>query len=820
VLLNALSYVARGWRVFPCHSIRPEGGCTCGKDHPKPGKHPRTRHGCTEATTDSEVIRSWWERWPDSNVGIATGPESNLAVVDIDPRHAGDETFRGLELKYAAVPDTIEVKTGSPGRHIYFLYPAGRRWKSAEATLGVGVDTKGIGGYVIAPPSLHESGRAYEWDAACHPDETPLVAPPEWLLDLVDPQPGVTASVPAVPGIEDGAADELAPKLLRWAIRRVDRGRSRNRTGFDLAVQARDNGFTRDGARALLAELVARCGNAGDHPYTLAEAEASLGQAFGRPARAPWVRTAAAPSSPAAPSSEPEDPSIGHRLTDLGNAERFARQHRDDIRYAYLWESWLTWDGTRWALDQTDESIRRAKDTVRAIYGEAQGAPSELARRAVSAHAAKSESAGRIDAMLRLARAEPGIGILPERLDANPWVLNVANGVLDLRSSSLGPHERTALCAKLVPVEYDPGASCPLWEAFLDRIMAGRADLIGFLQRAAGYSLTGSTREQCLFVLHGLGANGKSTFLDTLRLLLGDYAEQTDPKTFQEKKGDSISNDIARLKGARLVAASETESGGRLAESLVKQMTGGEPLTARFLHKEFFTFRPEFKVFLATNHKPVIRGTDNAIWRRIRLVPFDVTIPPAERDKDLLEKLRAELPGILAWAVRGCAAWLSGGLAEPESVTGATSDYRDEMDVLGPFFNEECHFDRRAETSAAELYAAYARWCDRSHEEPMRQRSFGMSLTERGLTRHKDGRGLYRWRGVGLGKQPVHVGTDDTDQSDRVLGFSSRFFSRADNLVSRSESSVSSVLCPDCGGAEFRASGSGKALCVKCWGAA
>ncbi len=357
--------------------------------------------------------------------------------------------------------------------------------------------------------------------------------------------------------------------------------------------------------------------------------------------------------------------------------------------------------------------------------------------------------------------------------------------------------------------------------------MSGDAELVTFLQRAAGYSLTGSTREQCLFVLYGTGANGKSSLLDTLRLLLGDYAQQTESKTFTEKKQDSISNDIARLKGARLVAASETESGGRLAESLVKQMTGGEPLTARFLHQEFFEFRPEFKVWLGTNHKPVIKGSDNAIWRRIRLIPFDVTIPPAERDKDLLFKLREELPGILAWAVRGCADWLRNGLSEPESVMSATSAYRDEMDVLGPFFSECCHFTHIAKTSASELYRAYGGWVERFGEKPMSQRSFGMSLSERGLSRSKNSAGLVFWSGIGLGKEDyggteeestkIHFARIPGDPRPPISGETPPEGQNPPFLRTSSGEGFSDP-CPRCHGLEFRASKTGRPICVGCWG--
>ena len=297
---------------------------------------------------------------------------------------------------------------------------------------------------------------------------------------------------------------------------------------------------------------------------------------------------------------------------------------------------------------------------------------------------------------------------------------------------------------------YDEGAEAPTWLAFLDRIMAGDRELIDFLQRAIGYSLTGDTREHCLFILYGTGRNGKSTKLETLRALLGDYAMQTPAETLLVKRENAIPNDIARLRGGRFVAASESEDGKWLAESLVKQLSGGDTLSARFMRGEWFDFLPTFKTWLATNHKPVIRGTDVAIWSRIRLVPFDVRIPDAEQDKGLGARLRAELPGILRWAVAGCLAWQRDGLGAPAGVRRATDRYREEMDVLAGFLADRCLVAPTAQASAAGLYKAYTEWCEASGEKPLSQRALGPRLLERGFAAHKGTGGQRLWRGVGV----------------------------------------------------------------------
>ena len=291
-----------------------------------------------------------------------------------------------------------------------------------------------------------------------------------------------------------------------------------------------------------------------------------------------------------------------------------------------------------------------------------------------------------------------------------------------------------------MPIDFDPDAECPIFLAFLERVMAGNCALIAFLQRAVGYSLTGLTGEQVLFLLYGLGANGKSTLLEILRALLGDYAQQTEFSTFLVRKQDGVRNDLARLRGARFVSAVEMEGERRLSEALVKQLTGGDTISARFLFSEFFEFLPAFKLWLAANHKPEIRGTDHAMWRRVRLIPFTVTIPDDAQDKSLPAKLRAELPGILAWAVRGCLQWQANGLDAPDEVTRATEDYRAEMDVLGDFLAERCIDESGTHVLAADLYGAYRLWSEQNGAEAISGVAFARRLTERGFTRVRVGK--------------------------------------------------------------------------------
>ena len=448
---------------------------------------------------------------------------------------------------------------------------------------------------------------------------------------------------------------------------------------------------------------------------------------------------------------DPESPLLALNRTDAGNAERFRDHMGDGFRYCHPWGSWLSFDGVRWTRDASGEAMRSAIATLRATAAEAACVPDEKYRDRLLKHALDSESSARIAALLTIAQSL--LPIAPEKLDGSTDLLNVTNGTVDLQTGDLRPHDSAHYLTRLAPVEFDPSSTCPLWEAFLERIMGGNQRLISFLQRAVGYSLTGHTTEQVLLLLYGTGANGKSTFLEILRLLLGDYATIADFTTFLKRDSEGARNDLARLVGTRFVSAVEAEAGKPLAEALVKQLTGGDTITARFLFKEFFDFKPQFKIWLAANHKPAIRGSDHGIWRRIRLVPFTVTIPDHEQDRQLPQKLAEELPGILAWAVRGCMAWRTEGLGIPEEVRAATDSYRDEMDLFGGFLEESCVAGADASITAKNLYAAYTSWCEANGEKVRSQKALAGSLRERGFENGRLAKGVRCWHGLRLRRE-------------------------------------------------------------------
>lgn len=430
-------------------------------------------------------------------------------------------------------------------------------------------------------------------------------------------------------------------------------------------------------------------------------------------------------------------------FTDVGNADRFVMLFGELVRYCHDFKKWLIWDGQRWCFDETGQIIELAKVIPAAIQFEATRAQGQEIGNKLSKHAHATGQQKRIVALLDLAKSKAPVSITSGVLDQRPMLLAVRNGVIDLATGRLRDPLPSDLLTKRAGTVYNPQARCPEWLMFLARIMGNDNDILSFLQRAVGYSLTGQTLEQCLFFLYGSGANGKTTLLNTVEALLGDYATQCQADSLMVKTSTSAANnDIARLRGARLVASSEIEDGSRLAESLVKQLTGQDVVTARFLYGEHFQFRPEFKLWIAGNHKPMIRGDDYAIWRRIMLLPFTVSIPPEEQDHKLSGKLLMELPGILNWALEGCLEWQQSRLKPPSKVVVAVEDYKTEMDVIQTWLDESCQRTVGAKTKASTLYMSYKSWAFVSGHHPMSATKFGLKLTDRGFRKEKSREGI------------------------------------------------------------------------------
>lgn len=713
------------------------------------------------ALSTAAAIRAWLaERgWPAPIMADSGNGAHLLYRVDFPNTPEATETFSRALKALARDFDSTEV-TIDPSVH-----NASRIWK-LYGTMARKGDS--------IPDRPHRWARILE-----HPDTVELV-PCKLVSDLaVTFQPPATTLAESTPSAQgDGLTGRVRAYLA--ATPGAVSGQNGDSTTYRVACQVVcDFGLPIPDALPLMMEWNRKC----VPPWTEEDILAKLKSAkqsgkhpVGNKVVDIKTRKPAEPRESAQSASAPVDEADARARynpgqdTDLGNADRLIRLVGKNIRYT-VDRGWLVWDGRRWKADQIAVRELYQTSVIPEIYREicaAANAHNPHLVKTLASWAKRAESNSRVDAAMSMACSKPDIYVKQGSFDANKWLFNVQNGTIDLRTGMLAAHNQTDLITRISPATYDPGAKCPLWLKFLNRIFDNNQTLIAFLQTTIGYSLTGSTEEQIMMIAWGTGKNGKSVCLDTISDLMGDYATETPAETLMIKRADSSnSNDVARLAGARFVSANETEEGQRLAEAKVKGMTGGDTLTARFLHREFFEFKPEFKIWMRTNHKPQIRGTDEGIWRRLRLIPFNVTIPEAERDPKLTEKLRAEMSGILNWALEGCLMWQKNGLKTPPEVMAATTEYRKTQDILAAFLSDCCVIGKYYNVTFSDLYKEYEKWCDDNGEKPLSNRKFSMILDERGLSNHRGTAGARVRYGLRLRNDtdpPPEQVTEVTDQ--------------------------------------------------------
>lgn len=427
-------------------------------------------------------------------------------------------------------------------------------------------------------------------------------------------------------------------------------------------------------------------------------------------------------------------------LTELGNAERLVAEHGDDLRYCDAM-GWLAYTGVYWEVDVSGEVTRRMIKTVRAIQAsarklekEAANAKDDETKKRMLDKAQKTrqwgfscETNGRIESSIKLARSLPGVYVSNESLDKDHFKLNVLNGTLDLTTGKLHPHERADLITKCCRVAYQKGATAPEFDKFLSRIQPD-PDLRGYIQRAMGYSLTGDVSQQCFYFCWGDGSNGKSTLLNLILQMVAGYGIQAPPDMLLQSATERVRDDLAALQGKRYVITIEVAKGQTLAEGVVKQLTGGDNIRARFLYKNSMEFAPSWKIWLAANHRPVVTSNDHGIWRRVKLIPFTQKIAECEKDYELPAKLQRELPGILNWCLAGLEDYLAWGMQEPKAVSLITEEYRQESDWLGQFLGEKCYEGANAKVPATQLYDAYVAWSERRKERVRSMTTFGRDM--------------------------------------------------------------------------------------------
>lgn len=448
-------------------------------------------------------------------------------------------------------------------------------------------------------------------------------------------------------------------------------------------------------------------------------------------------------------------------LTDMGNAERIAFHYGKIIRFSHEIGHWFIWNDKRWVMDAQKYIMVITKEVVRWIYHEAADEENDHLRRDIVQHAKKSQSRQALLNMIDLAKTEPGIPISPEQLDSDPMLFNVENGTIDLRTGELLPHNKNQYLTKIAPVTYDPTAMAPLWESFLREIFGNNIELIRFIQRCIGYFLTGITKERMVFIWYGIGRNGKSVLLKIVLSLLGkDYGATLATQTLMAKKQDGPRNDLAALRGKRLAAASESEEGDRLAVGLIKQATGGECINSRFLFREFFEYDPQYKLILVTNHPPVVTDTNEGIWDRIVLLPFEVRIPLEKVNKDLTEQLKKEMPGILNWAIKGCLDWQKEGINPPESIRLATNAYRRDMDPVARFIEECCIVGEGLSALGGKLYEKFKSFAAYNSEFVLSNNKFAETMREKEFAKRKVEKGIMYFN-IGLKPELQDESGDD-----------------------------------------------------------
>lgn len=668
---------------------------------------------------------------PHLNIGVVLGAASgNLVDADLDCPEA-------LILAESFLPPTESVfgRRSKPRSHRLYRSSEdpGATKRFGTKSDGTLVEFRANGGQTVMPGSTHESGEPVEWET----DGKPQHVNADELLKAIAELAAACLLVRLYPGA--GARHDFALALagalfnMGFAVERVEL-----MIGAIAAAAADEEADDRvRGVRDTHAKQAA--GRETTGWPTLATI---IGEDAVKAMRS-WLGAEDARASTVKSLEE----------TDMANAKRLVSRRGEGLRYVPTRDCFVHWTGTHWSNDDGMFIEKWAKETAASILAEIPTLATKRQRANRLAWAEKSQSRSRIEATIKLARSEPGIPVSEAEFDVDPLLLNVANGILDLRTGTLRPHDPKAMLSKLVNIPFDRRATCPRFVHFLGEIFDGNKQLIGFVQRAAGYCLSGDASERAFFILHGAGANGKSTLLDVFRLALGGYSRTTPAQTFLARRHDgSPRNDLAALRGTRLVLASEVNENRRLDVALVKAVTGGtDRIAARFLYGEFFEFFVTFKVWLAVNHRPVIDETSDAIWDRIYLIPFNVTIPVERRDRGLPAALQQEAPGILAWMVDGFLRWQKEGLNPPEEVRAARAHYRAESDVVGEFIDECCTVGPLRSADATPLYKAFTEWCDRVGREAVSQTKFGRCLSEKSFQKSRSStNGRSQWLGLGV----------------------------------------------------------------------
>lgn len=733
----ALKYAALGLAVFPCRN-----------------KIPVTPKGFYDATTDEVQIRLWWdvaEAQEVHGIAIATGSKFGIAALDIDPRNGGDDSLDGLRKDGIELGATPLCLTGGGGKHYYFSIPRGVEFKGRSA-IRPGIDLKADGGYCVAPPSPHASGKPYLWELSSAIGDIPLAPIPEALRLLLVQDKAVLPGSDAKPKLSRALPDEYAQGT---------------RHGFLLSAlgSMRRKNFSQPAALAAIREENRiKC----KPPFTEPEIITLTADVFKRWQAQESVKIGVAVAEAI---KVPQDDG----LTDMGNSNRFVEKFGDVLRYCFAIKSWVCYDDKRWVLSAQGDAERAAQTVAKDLHAEARALQAEAQRaakdnraddqekltrraQAVGAWAKKSESAGRVAAILSLAQSQ--VEIDENIFDQKPMLLNFTNGTVDLATGMLLPHCKTDYITMMIAFDYDPDAKCPYFDYFRLSIMGGDTSKADALLRCLGYTITGLVKEQVMFCCYGpTSANGKSKLFDAIRGMLGDYACSAPDGMMEEQNFEKHPTQLAVLKNKRFVSTIETGQGKRMAENLVKKLTGGDIITSRKMFCDFTEHAPTHKLWLASNFRLKI-NLDPAVLRRIVEFPFEVHFwdakkgesgPEHLRQDPLCEdKLKAEYQGIAAALVRGCLEYQRIGLALPNDILQAIEDYKAEMDQVGEWIEECCSRIQGAHTSGTDMFRSFALWAERNKKGRLSQTAFGLQMAQAGCEKKKGNLGKMWYQNIAL----------------------------------------------------------------------
>jgi putative DNA primase/helicase len=677
MLENALKYAQAGYPVLPLNN-----------------KEPLIRRGSHGASSDEETVRKWWKRWPEAQIGIATGKISGLVVLDVDLGKEGVESsWNSLIQKQVIQLDTVRARSGAGGLHLYFKYPENETVQNTVEHGGnKGIDFRGDGGYIVAPPSIHSvTGKEYLWENSIF--ETTLHECPEFMYSV---NATATLSYISAAPIPEGHRN-VAMTAIAGILRT-----------FGLNEEHILN--------VLIQQNSERC----VPPLPETELESIAKHIIKYPPHN---------TRRGASDSLGDTVLLSYEPSEVGFAQMFTDINSGQLKYHSNRGKWYWWSSHYWRADHTGVTLYRSMEAARTYMQAALRVQDPEARAIRMRQGLKQQHYNFLNHSLLLATSFPNINAPADNWDKEEYLIACENGVLNLTDGTLRPGYPEDMISKHLEVIYNPNAYAPKWQKFLEEIFEGDQRVIEYVQRCVGYSLTGSVKEQCLFILLGFGANGKSTFLEVLHKLFGEYGQSAPFSTFERQVGGTRqSNDLAVLNGMRFISASEPRQGSVFDEGRLKQLTGGDYVTARFLHQEYFTFRPEGKIWIAANHAPIVKDDSDGFWRRVHKIDFNVKFWDADhpdkpagakvKNGKLRDELLAELPGILAWAVRGAIQWASEGLKPPTTVREATKAYEIDSDPLAPFIGRKCNIEPELRVLKEDLFRAYSIDCEAQKLKP------------------------------------------------------------------------------------------------------